>query len=44
LDGRGEFAGGEGVEAADTRVELCGGDAALAVEPAEKIGSGTLAL
>ena len=43
LDGRGEFAGGEGVKAAETRVELSGGDAALAIEPPEKIGGGTFA-
>jgi len=42
-DGRGEFAGGEGVEGAETGVELGGGDAALAVEPAEEMGGGTLA-
>ena len=42
-DGRGELAGGEGVESAETGVELGGGDAALAVQPAEKIGGGTLA-
>jgi hypothetical protein len=43
LDGRGELAGGEGVEGAEAGVELGGGQAALAVEPAEKIGGGTLA-
>ncbi len=41
-DGRGELAGGEGVEGAETGVELGGGDAAFAVEPAEKMGGGTL--
>ena len=41
-DGRGELAGGEGVEGAETGVELGGGDAALAVQPAKKIGGGTL--
>ena len=40
---RGELAGGEGVEGAETGVKLRGGQAALAVEPAEKIGGGTLA-
>ena len=43
LDGRRELAGGEGVEGAETAVEFRGGQAALAVEPAEKIGGGTLA-
>jgi hypothetical protein len=42
-DGRGELAGGEGVEGAETSVEFGGGQAALAVEPAEEMGSGTLA-
>jgi hypothetical protein len=42
-DGRGELAGGEGVEGAEAVVEFGGGQAALAVEPAEKIGGGTLA-
>jgi len=42
VDGRGKLAGGEGVEGAETGVELGGGDAALAIEPAEKIGGGTL--
>jgi hypothetical protein len=42
-DGRGELAGSEGVEGAETGVELGGGDAALAVEPAEEIGGGTFA-
>jgi len=43
LHGRAEFAGGEGVEGAETRVELGGGQAAVAEEPAEKIGGGTFA-
>ena len=43
VDGRGELAGGEGVEGAETGVELRGGQAALAVEPAEEIGGWTLA-
>ena len=43
LHGRGELAGSEGVEGAETVVEFGGGQAALAVEPAEKIGGGTLA-
>src|SRR5712664_1712820 len=43
VDGRGELAGGEGVEGAETGVEFGGGQAALAVEPAEKVGGGTLA-
>ncbi len=38
VDGRGELAGGESVEGAESGVELGGGDAALAVEPAEKMG------
>jgi len=42
-DGRGELAGSEGVEGAETAVEFGDGQAALAVEPAEKIGGGTLA-
>ncbi len=42
-DGRGELAGSEGVEGAETGVEFGDGQAALAVEPAEKIGGGTLA-
>src|SRR2546428_13809940 len=42
LDGRGELAGNEGVEGAETGVEFGDGQAALAVEPAEKIGGGTL--
>jgi hypothetical protein len=40
LDGRREFAGGEGVEAAETGVEFGGGEAAIAVERAEKVGGG----
>lgn len=43
VDGRGELAGSEGVEGAETVVEFGGGEATLAVEPAEKIGGGTLA-
>jgi|SRR5271163_524628 len=43
VDGRGELAGGEGVEGAETGVEFGGGDAALAVEPAEEIGGGARA-
>src|SRR5258708_3730931 len=42
-EGRGELAGSEGVEGAKAGVEFGGGQAALAVEPAEKIGGGTLA-
>jgi hypothetical protein len=42
-DGRGELAGSEGVEGAERGVELRGGQAALAVKPAEEIGGGTLA-
>jgi hypothetical protein len=42
-DGRGELAGSEGVEGAETGVEVGEGVATLAVEPAEKIGGGTLA-
>src|SRR5260370_15886480 len=42
-DGRGELAGSESVEGAETGVEFGGGQATLAVEPAEKIGGGTLA-
>ncbi len=38
-----ELAGSEGVEGAETGVEFGDGEAALAVEPAEKIGGGTLA-
>ena len=41
-DGRGELAGSEGVEGAETGVEFGDGQAALAVEPADKIGGGTL--
>src|SRR5260370_8868079 len=41
-DGRGELAGSEGVQGAETGVEFGGGDAAFAVEPAEKMGGGTL--
>ena len=44
VDGRRELAGSEGVEGAETGVELGCGQATLAVEPAEKIGGGTLAL
>ncbi len=43
LDGRREFAGGEGVEATETGVEFGGGQAAVAEEPAEKIGGGAFA-
>jgi hypothetical protein len=43
VNGRGKLAGGEGVKGAETGVELGGGQAALAVKPAEKIGGGTLA-
>ena len=35
--GRAEFAGGEGVEGAEASSEFGGGQAALAIEPAEKI-------
>jgi hypothetical protein len=46
MDGRGEFADGEGVEGAEAGVEagveFGGGQAALAVERAEKVGGGTL--
>src|SRR5215471_8971838 len=38
LDGRREFAGSEGVEGAETGVHFGGGEAAVAEEPAEKIG------
>jgi hypothetical protein len=41
LDGRGEFAGGEGVEGAEAGVEFGGGQALLAIERAEKVGGGT---
>jgi hypothetical protein len=44
LDGRGELAGGESVEGAEAGVEFGGGQAALAVEPAEKVGGGALTL
>ena len=37
LDGRGEFAGGEGFEGAEALVHLGGFQAAVAEEPAEKI-------
>jgi hypothetical protein len=43
LDGRGEFAGGEGIEGAETRVEFGGSQALLAIERAEKVGGGTFA-
>jgi hypothetical protein len=43
VNGRGKLAGGEGIEGAETRVEVGEGEATLAVEPAEKIGGGTLA-
>ena len=42
VDGRGELVGGEGVKGAEAGVELGGGDAALAVEPAKKMSGGTL--
>jgi hypothetical protein len=42
VDGRGELAGSEGVEGAETGVEFGDGEATLAVEPAEEIGGGTL--
>jgi hypothetical protein len=42
IDGRGELARSEGVEGAEAGVELRGGDAALAVEPAKKMSGGTL--
>src|SRR5215472_9497048 len=38
LDWRGEFAGGEGFEGAEAGVHFGGGEAAVAEEPAEKIG------
>src|SRR5260370_475454 len=41
-DGRGELGRGEGGGGAGAGVEFGGGQAALAVEPAEKIGGGTL--
>src|SRR6266446_9112355 len=37
-----ELAGSEGVEGAETVVEFGDGEAALAVEPAEKIGGGKI--
>ena len=43
VNGRGELAGGEGVEGAEAGVEFGRGDAALAVEPAEEMGGGALA-
>ena len=43
MDGRREFAGSEGVEGAETGVHFGGGEAAVAEEPAEKIGGGTFA-
>jgi hypothetical protein len=43
VNGRGKLAGSEGVEGAETGVEVGEGEATLAVEPAEKIGGGTLA-
>jgi hypothetical protein len=43
VNGRGELAGGESVEGAETGVEVGEGEATLAVEPAKKIGGGTLA-
>ncbi len=42
VDGSGKLAGSEGVEGAETGVEFGGGQGALAIEPAEKIGGGTL--
>ena len=42
VDGRRELAGSEGVEGAETGVEFSGGDAALAIEPAEKMGGRSL--
>src|SRR5712692_3351267 len=41
---RRELAGGEGVEGAEAGGEFEGGQAALAVEPAEEIGGGSLPL
>jgi hypothetical protein len=41
LDGREEFAGGEGVEGAEAGVEFGGCEAALAIERAEEVGGGT---
>jgi hypothetical protein len=43
LNGREEFAGGEGVESAEARVEFGGGQALLAIEGAEKVAGGTFA-
>ncbi len=43
MHGGREFAGGEGVEGAETGVEFGGGQAAVAEEPAKKIGGGTFA-
>ncbi len=40
MDGREELARGEGVKGAETGVEFGGGQAALAVEPAEKSAAG----
>ena len=40
LDWRREFAGGEGVEAAEGGLEFGGGQAAITVERAEKVGGG----
>ncbi len=40
---RAEFAGGEGVEGAEAGGELGGGQAAVVVEPAEKVRSGAFA-
>lgn len=42
LDWRREFAGEEGVEAAETGLKFGGGEAAIAVERAEKVGGGLL--
>lgn len=42
LDWRREFADGEGVEAAETGLEFGGGQAAIAIERAEKVGGGML--
>jgi hypothetical protein len=38
-----EFAGDEGIEGAEAAGEFDGGDAAIAVQPAKKIGSGAAA-
>jgi hypothetical protein len=43
LDWRAELAGGEGVQGAETGVEFGGGQVALAIERAEKIGGATFA-